>query len=238
MQKHYNKLIVNAKKSTEGSVCSHPKHEIYESTARPGKKETKVRKVPERLVKYFELPHTALMCRHCLYKSDNDPWICGFPQLSASNWEAIEGKSYVLRSDIIYSESQFQELESAYHDVCAELDETRLGMSTALYLSPDINSPLKWSILLELIPLSKKIKLMAGVLNNKFINGVKTEIGYLLDSAGVSPTALETIAGAGISIRRETVARYKKKQEANHIDTAGMFGSEHVSMKFIKRNYI
>ena len=79
---------------------------------------------------------------------------------------------------------------------------------------------------------------MAGVLNNKFINGVKTEIGYLLDSAGVSPTALETIAGAGISIRRETVARYKKKQEANHIDTAGMFGSEHVSMKFIKRKYI
>ena len=72
-RKHYNKLIVNAKKSTEGSVCSHPKHEIYESTARPGKKETKVRKMPERLVKYFKLPHTALMCRHCLYKSDNDP---------------------------------------------------------------------------------------------------------------------------------------------------------------------
>jgi len=78
---------------------------------------------------------------------------------------------------------------------------------------------------------------LAG-LNNKFINGVKAEIGYLLDSAGVSSTALETIAGAGISIRRETVARYKKKQEANHIDTAGMFRSEHVSMKFIKRNYI
>ena len=73
---------------------------------------------------------------------------------------------------------------------------------------------------------------LAG-LNNKFINGVKTEIGYLLDSAGVSSTAFETIAGAGISIRRETVARYKKKREANHIDTVGTFGSEYVSIKFI-----
>jgi len=141
---------VNAKKSTEGSVCSHPKHEIYESTARPGKKETKVRKVPERLVKYFELPHTALMCRHCLYKSDNDPeyvdspnYLLPIEKLSNENIRKFQGRSYVLRSDIIYSESQFQELESAYHDVCAELDETRLGMSTALYLSPDINSPLK-----------------------------------------------------------------------------------------------
>jgi len=149
-RKHYNKLIVNAKKSTEGSVCSHPKHEIYESTARPGKKETKVRKVPERLVKYFELPHTALMCRHCLYKSDNDPeyvdspnYLLPIEKLSNENIRKFQGKSYVLRNDIIYSESQFQELESAYHDVCAELDETRLGMSTALYLSPDINSPLK-----------------------------------------------------------------------------------------------
>ena len=61
---------------------------------------------------------------------------------------------------------------------------------------------------------------LAG-LNNKFINGVKAEIGYLLDSAG-----------AGISIRRETVARYKKKREADHIDTVGTFGSEYV-IKFI-----
>jgi hypothetical protein len=73
---------------------------------------------------------------------------------------------------------------------------------------------------------------LAG-LNNKFINGVKAEIGYLLDSAGVSSTALETIAGAGISIRRETVARYKRKREANHINTVGTFMSEYVSIKFL-----
>src|SRR5438128_12568780 len=41
-RKHYNKLIVNAKKSKKTSVCSHPKHEIYASTARPGKGETRL----------------------------------------------------------------------------------------------------------------------------------------------------------------------------------------------------
>ena len=31
-RKHYNKLIVNAKKCKKTCVCSHPKHEIYAST--------------------------------------------------------------------------------------------------------------------------------------------------------------------------------------------------------------
>ena len=32
-RKHYNKLIVNAKKSKTSNVCSHPKHQSYTSTA-------------------------------------------------------------------------------------------------------------------------------------------------------------------------------------------------------------
>jgi len=134
-RRHYNKLIVNAKKSKKTSECFHPKHEIYASTAHPGKGETKFRKVPERLTKYFKLPHTTVMCRHCLYKSDNDPeyadspdYLPPFEKLSNENIKRFQGRSYVLRSDIIYSESQFQELEFAYHNVCAELDGTRLGM--------------------------------------------------------------------------------------------------------------
>ena len=61
---------------------------------------------------------------------------------------------------------------------------------------------------------------LAG-LNNKFINGIKAEIGYMLDSAGSSASTIETFAGAGISIRHETVMRYKKKHETKHIETVG-----------------
>ena len=42
-----------------------------------------------------------------------------------------------------------------------------------------------------------------------------------LDSAGSSASTIETFAGASISIRRETVMRYKKKHETTHIETVG-----------------
>jgi hypothetical protein len=70
---------------------------------------------------------------------------------------------------------------------------------------------------------------LAG-LNNKFINGIKAEIGYMLDSAGTSSSAIETFAGAGISIRRETVAKKKKKDASTHIETVGAFATEFVSI--------
>src|SRR5438067_9331294 len=46
---------------------------------------------------------------------------------------------------------------------------------------------------------------LAG-LNNKFINGIKAEVGFLLDSSGTSSSAIETLAGAGLTVRRETIA--------------------------------
>ena len=74
---------------------------------------------------------------------------------------------------------------------------------------------------------------LAG-LNNKFINEIKAEIGYMLDSAGSSASTIETFAGAGISIRCETVIRYKKKHETMHIETVGSFVTEHVRIIFIR----
>ena len=38
----------------------------------------------------------------------------------------FQDRSYVLCSDIIYSKSQFQKFESAYHEVCIKLDEVKL----------------------------------------------------------------------------------------------------------------
>jgi len=72
---------------------------------------------------------------------------------------------------------------------------------------------------------------LAG-LNNKFINGIKAEIGYMLDSTGASASAIETFAG-GIIIRHETVAKHKKKQESTHTETVGAFVSEHVRISFM-----
>ncbi|RIB24185.1 hypothetical protein C2G38_2070600 [Gigaspora rosea] len=68
--KHYNKYIVNArkKKTKLTSVCSHPKHEIYLVTAQ---------KADGKL--FFSLAKEALMCYHCLYKTDTDPEYINLP---------------------------------------------------------------------------------------------------------------------------------------------------------------
>ena len=128
-RKHYNKFIVNAEKS-KTNVCSHPKHEVYLSTARHGTEGKKFKKAPERLVKFFNLSHGAMMCHHCLYVTDNDSeftnlsnYLPATHRIPTEYIKQFRGRSYVLRSDVIYSESEFQELESAYHEVCAELDE-------------------------------------------------------------------------------------------------------------------
>lgn len=132
-RRHYNKLIVNAKKIKITNTCSHPKHDIYLSTARK-EEGNAFKKTPRRLSNYFKLSETAVMCHHCLYKSDNDPEYLDSPdyqlpvqKTSSENIRKFQNRTYALRDDILYSEIEFQQLESAYHEVCAELDEAKLG---------------------------------------------------------------------------------------------------------------
>ena len=70
---------------------------------------------------------------------------------------------------------------------------------------------------------------LAG-LNNKFINGVKAEIGYLLDASGTSSSVIETMAGAGLTVRRMTIARQKAQYADVHTMTVNKFISENVRL--------
>ncbi|RIB16034.1 hypothetical protein C2G38_2091961, partial [Gigaspora rosea] len=116
-RKHYNKYIVNAKKKKTKltSVCSYSKHEIYLVTAQKADGKLFV-KTPERLTRFFSIPKEALMCYHCLYKTDtNSEYINSHDYLppkernSKENIKQFQGKSHVLRHDIFYSKSEFQE---------------------------------------------------------------------------------------------------------------------------------
>ena len=73
---------------------------------------------------------------------------------------------------------------------------------------------------------------LAG-LNNKFINGVKAEIGFLLDASGASSSAIETMAGAGLTVRRMTIARRKAQYAEVHTMTVDKFISENVCRDII-----
>ena len=43
--------------------------------------------------------------------------------------------------------------------------------------------------------------LLAGV-NNKFINGIKEDVGFLLSVSGTSASAIETLANVGLTVRK------------------------------------
>lgn len=68
---------------------------------------------------------------------------------------------------------------------------------------------------------------LAG-LNNKFINSVKTEVGFLLNASGASASAIETLANAGLTIRRETIQRHKRQLASSHTQTVKDYVVENV----------
>lgn len=54
----------------------------------------------------------------------------------------------------------------------------------------------------------KKLVIMCYLLagfNNKFINDVKEDIGFLLDTSGTFTSAIESMANAGLTVRKETI---------------------------------
>jgi hypothetical protein len=68
---------------------------------------------------------------------------------------------------------------------------------------------------------------LAG-LNNKFINGIKAEVGFLLNASGTSSSAIETLASAGLTVRRITIARQKAQHSEGHTTTVGRFLTNNV----------
>ena len=73
---------------------------------------------------------------------------------------------------------------------------------------------------------------LAG-LNNKFINSVKTEVGFLLDASGTSASTVETLANVGLTIRRETIQKQKYQLAKSHQQTVKDYIIENVIFLYI-----
>ena len=68
--------------------------------------------------------------------------------------------------------------------------------------------------------------------NNKFINGVKAKVGFLLDASGTSSSVIEILADAGLTVRHKTIARQKTRQAEAYTVTLGKFLLENVICKY------
>ncbi len=68
--------------------------------------------------------------------------------------------------------------------------------------------------------------------NNKFINEIKVEVGFLLDASGTSSSVIEILADAGLTVRHKTIARQKTRQAEAYTVTLGKFLLENVICKY------
>ena len=71
------------------------------------------------------------------------------------------------------------------------------------------------------------------VLKTNFFNGVKTEVGFLLSASGASALAIETLANAGLTIRRETIQRHNHQLASSHKQTVKDYIIENVIFLYI-----
>src|SRR5204863_338958 len=53
-------------------------------------------------------------------------------------------------------------------------------------------------------------------INNKYINGIKADIGSYLETSGASSSSIDTLANIGLSVSRRTVNRQKTHISENH----------------------
>ncbi|PKC56410.1 hypothetical protein RhiirA1_446559 [Rhizophagus irregularis] len=65
-------------------------------------------------------------------------------------------------------------------------------------------------------PKTKSDKTNNTSINNKYINGIKADIGSYLQTSGVSATSIDTLANLGLSVSRMTVNRQKKIVSDEH----------------------
>jgi hypothetical protein len=68
---------------------------------------------------------------------------------------------------------------------------------------------------------------LAG-LNNKFISDVKADVGFLLNASGASASTIETLANAGLTVRRETIQKQKHQLANSHQQTVKDYMIENV----------
>ena len=125
-----NKRLARAVKKQQ---CAHPKHEAYLKNNKRGRpRKCILVKIPQRLQPILNLPSDTLICRPCLIAMDcdreNQQSSDYQPPIQRIHSDKNLDHSYILRNDLLYSAKEFKELEIAFHEVCEELDQVKLGI--------------------------------------------------------------------------------------------------------------
>jgi hypothetical protein len=70
-------------------------------------------------------------------------------------------------------------------------------------------------------------------INNKYINGIKADIGSYLESSGASASSIDTLANIGLSVSQRTVNRQKTIISENYQETVNSYYLQNIENMFI-----
>src|SRR5436190_11882556 len=282
---HYNKFILNENHRLQKmlQVCSHPKHEIYLNQSNK-KSNSSLTNIPKRFINILGLDEKAKICNRCKKNTDKDPDYLQTEEYQGpisikpnnqDNTTKIGAHTYVLRSDILYTQAELKQLELDYQEIISQisvsheisLSEKIKKMSSILYKNQHqlnqkpIYNPTAFKEMLEIAdkdligffdelyagtnPNTKsdktkennKKKLVSlcyflASINNKYINGLKADIGSYLQTAGTSASSIDTLNNLGFSVTRKTVNRQKSLIADEHQETVDNYCLQNIEKMF------
>ncbi|PKK59502.1 hypothetical protein RhiirC2_794749 [Rhizophagus irregularis] len=188
-------------------VCSHPKHDKYRN-------------------------ENSKICSLCRRKTDNNS---NYTVLKEYEYNApvsrkdnndeilkIGTHAYALRNNILYTQEELKQLELDYQEIISQIsipheisliksiletaDQNLIGFFDELYAGTNPNTKS------DKTNENNKKKLVClcyflASINNKYVNGLKADIGSYLQTAGTSASSIDTLNNLGFSVTRKTVDR-------------------------------
>ncbi|GBC11651.2 hypothetical protein GLOIN_2v1485153 [Rhizophagus irregularis DAOM 181602=DAOM 197198] len=131
----------------------------------------------------------------------------------------------VLKQKTIYDPDEFKiMLEEADTDLIGFFDELYKGTNPNTKSVKTNNNNKK-----KLVSLCYFL----ASINNKYINGIKADIGSYLETSGASASSIDTLANIGLSVSRRTVNRQKTYISEDHQYTVNDYCLQNIENMFI-----
>ncbi|CAB4382202.1 unnamed protein product [Rhizophagus irregularis] len=259
-QTHYNKFIINeAHNLKHNETCSHPKHDEYKNET--AKICSLCRKRTDKdpdynILEEYNAPiskkendNNILNIGNHAYSFRKDVLYSGeelkqfesdyqeiITQLTISNEISLSDKikkmsnilyknQRVLKQKTIYDPDEFKMLlEEADTDLIGFFDELYKGTNPNTKSDKTNNNNKK-----KLVSLCYFL----ASINNKYINGIKADIGSYLETSGASASSIDTLANIGLSVSRRTVNRQKTYISEDHQYTVNDYCLQNIENMFI-----
>ncbi|UZO15892.1 uncharacterized protein OCT59_007302 [Rhizophagus irregularis] len=157
-------------------------------------------------------------------------------QLKISSEIKLSSK-IIKMSNILYNNQHRLNLKPIYDPIAFKTmletaDKDLIGFFDELYVGTNPNTKS------ETTNNNNKKKLVSlcyflASINNKYINGIKVDIGSYLETSGASSSSIDTLANIGVSVTRKTVNRKKNFISNEHQQTVDNYCLQNIENMFI-----